>query len=119
MMCVRLKYPLIFLSALGLLACGPQKPSKEYPGNWHNEINSGILRTLLAHRVTGCGQLAYKPAYDNEKHTLTGDAEYLVYCNDGEQKTAYVVFVRPGKEGDVIGPASLYDDIPPPTYWDD
>ncbi len=71
---------------------------------------------MLIHDVRNCGFLAYKAAYDNEKHPDL--PEFLVYCFDTKNMSAYTVFLRPNENDDAVnGPSALYADIPPPIYW--
>jgi len=80
--------------------------------------NAGIAIALATHNVRDCEQYFYRAASDNSEHVgLSNDEEYLVYCKTMDtQVDAYVVFVRPGKDEDVVGPATPADGIPFPKF---
>lgn len=107
-----------FLATLIVAACGPHlPPSKRYPGPWSDAPNFGIEKALGSHGVSGCGEYVYRAAFDNAAHSgLSNAEEYLVYCRTDGPVTAYVVFVRPGQDGDVSGPAQPDPQIPMPQF---
>jgi hypothetical protein len=69
--------------------------TSRYVNTWSREINRDIIKTLIAHNITGCGELKYK-------ESLKDRGEYLVHCSaDGENWSEYIVWVRTGK---ILGP---------------
>ena len=99
--------------ALGVFGC-EDAPSDRYPEPWIDGASPGITRVLNSHSIQNCANIAYRPSNISEG-PLDPQGEFLVYCSaDGANWTAWVVFPARAADRDLIGPAAIYEDIPPP-----
>ena len=98
------------LSVAFASACEPLPPEERYPGPWVEDFNPKLSLLLIQNGIRGCGDLVYKPAYDN---TDTRE-EYLIYCSNGDSEFALVAFFPSNR---LTGPARLVPEIPVPARW--